>query len=261
MECSNYWRANGEGIAMDSHVATFNRENLNEDVDRLKVLWVNEMNAPEVLPFDEEIVTEMLEQLDNQQNYVDSVGEDRATLTDERVFTSKLYQMEIDRLRFMLTSYLRTRLRKVLLGLAPSEPLIERFAMHILSDPVMTQRLSQKEIRFAKQYVETGCRQMCNEPTNASVLCRTRYAMLFENHVNDLALSRFPEEHRAVNVEGMIVEPDLDCFVFCESKADLGQIQCDDRGAEYITMREQDRHVVRYRSVKPHVEDGQVALI
>lgn len=49
--------------------------------------------------------------------------------------------------------------------------------------------------------------------------------------------------------------------MFCESKASLGQLQCDDRGAEYITMRQGDRHVLRYRAVKAQVEDGSVALI
>lgn len=58
-----------------------------------------------------------------------------------------------------------------------------------------------------------------------------------------------------------VMEPDLDTFVFCESKASLGQLQCDDRGAEYITMRKDDRHVLRYRAVKTQVEDGSVALI
>lgn len=57
------------------------------------------------------------------------------------------------------------------------------------------------------------------------------------------------------------MEPDLDTFVFCESKAALGQLQCDDRGAEYITLRNRDRHVLRYRAVKAQVEDGSVALI
>ncbi|KAJ0399344.1 hypothetical protein P43SY_001533 [Pythium insidiosum] len=214
----------------DEHTPTtvaFDRENLNEDVERMKTLWINEANAPEVLPFDDEMVTEMLDQLKNQQEYVDSVAEDRATLNEERAFVNKLYQMEIDRLKFVLSSYLRTRLRK-----------IERFAPHILSDPMLTQRLSQKEIQFAKQY-----------------------AMLVENHVNELALGRFPDEHRSLDADGMVLEPDLDCFVFCESKAPLRQLQCDDRGVEFVSMQEGDRHVLRYRAVKVHVEEGQMALL
>lgn len=72
-----------------------------------------DQNAPEILPYNEEMVTEMLEQIRNQQEYVDSVYEDRAQLTEEKSFVNKLYQMEIDRLRYTVSSYLRTRLRKV----------------------------------------------------------------------------------------------------------------------------------------------------
>lgn len=41
------------------------------------------------------------------------MSESKDTLTEERAFVNKLYQMEIDRLRYMVASYLRTRLRKV----------------------------------------------------------------------------------------------------------------------------------------------------
>lgn len=50
----------------------------------------------------------------------------------------------------------------------------------MLSDAVLSQRLSQKELNFAKQYV-----------------------VLFESHVNDLALGKFAEEHRSITSEGM----------------------------------------------------------
>ena len=59
------------------------------------------------------MVSEVLEQIRNQQEYVTSVNEDREHLVDEKSFVNQLYQMEIERLRFMVASYLRTRLRKV----------------------------------------------------------------------------------------------------------------------------------------------------
>ncbi len=49
--------------------------------------------------------------------------------------------------------------------------------------------------------------------------------------------------------------------MFCESKGDMGDLQVDDRGAEYIRIHENDRHVIRYRAVKAYVEDGQLSLI
>lgn len=83
--------------------------------------------------------------------------------------------MEIDRLKYVVASYLRTRLRK-----------IERFAHHILSLPALTQRLSPKEIQFVKQYV-----------------------LIFENHVADVALSQFPNEHRGIDADGMSTECEI----------------------------------------------------
>ena len=59
------------------------------------------------------MVSEMLEQIRNQQEYIDSINEDRDQLTEQKSLVNKLYQMEIDRLRYMVSSYLRTRLRKV----------------------------------------------------------------------------------------------------------------------------------------------------
>ncbi|KAL4162709.1 hypothetical protein PRNP1_003241 [Phytophthora ramorum] len=205
----------------------FDRDNLNEDIVRMRSLWVNELNAPEILQYNDEMVSEMLEQIRNQQEYVDSVYEDRTQLTEEKSFINKLYQMEIDRLRYMVSSYLRTRLRK-----------IENFAVHILGDAVLTQRLSMKERHFAQQFV-----------------------MLLESHMNDLALGKFAEEHRSIAAKGMVPEPNLDTFVFCEAKDEVGGVQCDDKGDDFVQMHPVDRYVVRYRSVQSHVEAGGVELI
>ncbi|ETI45014.1 hypothetical protein, variant 2 [Phytophthora nicotianae P10297] len=172
------------------------------------------------------MVSEMLEQIRNQQEYVDSVYEDRTQLTEEKSFVNKLYQMEIDRLRYMVSSYLRTRLRK-----------IEKFAIHILQDEVLTQRLSVKERNFAQQFV-----------------------MLFESHVNDLAIGKFSKDNRTLTADGMVSEPNLDSFVFCQGK-EAGGVQCDDKGGDFVQVTSADRYILRYRSVQEHVQAGAIDLI
>ncbi|OWZ17277.1 hypothetical protein PHMEG_0008816 [Phytophthora megakarya] len=213
---------------METSQPEIDRRNLNEDVERMRRIWVNEMNAPEILQYDEEMVSEMLEQLRNQQEYVDSVYEDRATLTEEKSFVNKLYQMEIDRLKYMVSSYLRTRLHK-----------IEKYAFYILDNPVQTQKLSMKERNFAQQFV-----------------------LLFESHVNDLALSKFAADHRSLTSgdDNMVPEPNLDGFVFCQGKEE-GGVQCDDKGGEFVQVTSADRYVLRYQSVQEHVEAGTIDLI
>ncbi|CAI5740776.1 unnamed protein product [Hyaloperonospora brassicae] len=204
----------------------WNAENLNEDVARMRTLWVNELHAPEILQYSDEMVSEMLEQIRNQQEYIDAINADREALTEQKSLVNKLYQMEIDRLRYMVSSYLRTRLRK-----------IEKFALLILDDAGLTQRLSVQERDFAQRFV-----------------------MLYESHVNDLALSKMDEESRSLSAEGMVLQPALDGFVFCQGK-DAGGVQCDDRGASFVQVTSSDRYVLRYRSVQTHVESGAIELL
>lgn len=192
----------------------------------MRTLWVNELNAPEILQYDDEMVSEMLEQIRNQQEYVDSVYEERAQLTEEKSFINKLYQMEIDRLRYIVSSYLRTRLRK-----------IEKFAIHILLDEVLTQRLSVKERHFAQQFM-----------------------MLYESHLNDLAIGKFSDDNKTLTADGMVAEPNLDGFVFCQGKV-AGGVQCDDKGGDFVQVTSEDRYVLRYRSVQEHVQAGAIDLI
>uniref|UniRef100_M4BXF7 GINS subunit domain-containing protein n=1 Tax=Hyaloperonospora arabidopsidis (strain Emoy2) TaxID=559515 RepID=M4BXF7_HYAAE len=176
-----------------SSLPEFNPENLNEDVVRMRTLWVNELHAPEILQYSDEMVSEMLEQIRNQQEYIDSINEDRDQLTEQKSLVNKLYQMEIDRLRYMVSSYLRTRLRK-----------IEKFAFHILEDAELMQRLSVKERSFAQQFM-----------------------MLYESHVNDLALSKLDEESRSLSAEGMAAMNDSDgCLnVRTSAQAEFGRLR------------------------------------
>ena len=58
-------------------------------------------------------------------------------------FGISLYQMEIDRVKYLLASYLRTRLRK-----------IEKFVFHILGSEEEFSKLSSNEVAFASKYME-----------------------------------------------------------------------------------------------------------
>lgn len=58
-----------------------------------------------------------------------------------------------------------------------------------------------------------------------------------------------------------VPEPNLDCFVFCQSTTDLARVQTDDRGAEDIPVHARDRIVLRYRSVQEYVASGDMTLI
>ena len=63
----------------------------------------------------------------------------------DEALAASLYQMEIDRIKYLLASYLRTRLFKV-----------EHYARHVMSDPELQSRLSkQVGNRVARGRIQT----------------------------------------------------------------------------------------------------------
>lgn len=82
--------------------------NLNEDVLQLHAAWRNEACAPGLLHSQQHLVDTLLQQLREQQEIIDE-----AKTNPEEYFSASLYQMEIDRLRYGIARYLRTRLLKL----------------------------------------------------------------------------------------------------------------------------------------------------
>jgi len=108
---------------------------LNDSLVALNKAWSTETNAMEILPYKEEIVQELQEQLEAQQENIDQKIEDGV---EEEYFVVTLYQMDIERVRYSLARYLRTRLLK-----------IERSLEYILSNIDIMDRLSMQEKEFA----------------------------------------------------------------------------------------------------------------
>lgn len=85
-------------------------ETVEDDTKALLKVWLNERAAPVLLPYATITVGNILELLANQTALL---AEQRGD-TANAAYISCLYQMEIERLKFMVTSYLKCRLRKVL---------------------------------------------------------------------------------------------------------------------------------------------------
>ncbi|CAM9278851.1 unnamed protein product [Ectocarpus sp. 12 AP-2014] len=204
---------------------------LNEDVAKLRTLWRNEVSAPELLKVDEHLVSDLIQQVENQQEIVDD-----ARASPEEAFSASLYQMELDRLRYSLSKYLRTRLRKV-----------ERDALHVLStvDGEMQGRLSDREREHAKGYVD-----------------------MLEDHFTRTCLSQMPSNFRSLTntsqEENMVQEPNLDTFVVCRARDDVGLVQIGEaagREESSMDLRQGDMFIVRYRPIRTLVLGGRVDLI
>eukprot|EP00301_Raphidiophrys_heterophryoidea_P013489 c20920_g1_i1.p1 GENE.c20920_g1_i1~~c20920_g1_i1.p1 ORF type:complete len:201 (-),score=45.62 c20920_g1_i1:25-627(-) len=104
-------------------------------VGALCVALMNERHAPELLPFNAELVADVKAQIQEQEEIVDSI---------EDVFTRNLFRMDLERILFCLRSYLRTRLLKV-----------QSHSTHYTlgESAQVNPNLSPEESRFAKELV------------------------------------------------------------------------------------------------------------
>ncbi|CAH1962028.1 unnamed protein product [Acanthoscelides obtectus] len=110
-------------------------------IEMMEEAWVNEKFAPEILPHKMEVVDCLLGQIAYMEENLQSLPS-----TD---FKKSIHQLEVDRLRFLVSSYLRTRLEK-----------IETYVTHILKQEQQRHEskedlyLSKQELKFAKEIAE-----------------------------------------------------------------------------------------------------------
>ncbi|XP_059541314.1 DNA replication complex GINS protein SLD5 isoform X2 [Myotis daubentonii] len=110
-----------------------------ELIERLEQAWMNEKFAPDLLESKPEIVECVMEQLDHMEENLR-----RAKKGDLKI---SIHRMEIERIRYVLSSYLRCRLMK-----------IEKFFPHVLEKEKTRHEeepssLSPEEFAFAKEYM------------------------------------------------------------------------------------------------------------
>uniref|UniRef100_A0A673C470 DNA replication complex GINS protein SLD5 n=1 Tax=Sphaeramia orbicularis TaxID=375764 RepID=A0A673C470_9TELE len=195
-----------------------------ELIARLEEAWLNEKFSPELLENKSEVVECVMEQLTHMEANLQRVkkGDTKASV----------HRMEIDRIRFVLSSYLRSRLQK-----------IEKFFPHVLEreqsrgegDPSL---LSPEEFAFAKEQQTVA------------------FAVTFPLSVtlNHMHFHVIP-----------VPEPCLDSFVFLRVKEAQENIlvepETDDQREYVVDLEEGSQHLMRYRTIAPLVSSGAVQLI
>ncbi|CAL8247593.1 unnamed protein product [Merluccius merluccius] len=199
-----------------------------ELIAKLEEAWLNEKFSPDLLENKSEIVECVMEQLTHMEANLQRVskGDTKASV----------HRMEIDRIRFVLSSYLRSRLQK-----------IEKFFPHVLEkeksradgDPSY---LSPEEYAFAREYLANT-----------------------ETYLKAVALRHMPPNLQSVNMMKAVPEPCLDSFVFLRVKERQDNImvepETDDQREYVVDLEEGSQHLMRYRTIAPLVSTGAVQLI
>ena len=206
-----------------------------EVIQRLQQAWMNELFAPELLQPQIEVVDCLLDQ-------IKSTEENLAQL-DRGHFGIPIHKMELQRVRFMIASYLRLRLQKI-----------------------------QKQVHFLSKRSDDEINSiMTTEEANFMRSFKKNTDTLF----NKLALDHIPERARRVkftefsasttNASNEAPKPNLNATVFVKATEDVQGVFIEDEAGrgrdEEYDMEKDSQHVLRYKSVSHLVQSGAVKLI
>ncbi|KFV42192.1 DNA replication complex GINS protein SLD5, partial [Tyto alba] len=194
--------------------------------------WLNEKFAPELLESKPEIIECVVEQLDPMEANLK-----RAKRGDLKV---SIHRMEIERIRYVLSSYLR------FFGIL-FQYQIEKFFPHVLEKEKSRAEgepsiLSPEEFAFAKEY-------MANT----------------EVYLKNVALKHMPPNLQKVSLLKSVPKPNLDSFVFLRvlerQENILVEPEMDEQREYTIDLEEGSQHLIRYKTIAPLVASGAVQLI
>ncbi|XP_059620681.1 DNA replication complex GINS protein SLD5 [Phlebotomus argentipes] len=187
----------------------------------LEKAWLNERLSPIILPHQTEMLDLMLSQL--------AYMEERIKQLDKNDFRSVAHRMELERIRYIIASYLRCRLSK-----------IETFTQAIIKDEESRsqaeKRLSEEETVFAREYLSN-----------------------METHFQQLVLRHmprsFPDDPRR-----RIVQPNLNSHVFIRAAENVDSVVLRD-DEEEVDLEQGSQHIVPFNLVADLVVKGKVDLI
>lgn len=180
---------------------------------------MNERHAPDILPYQSEMVELMLGQLAHMEENLQAIN-----VNDFRRVT---HRMELERIRYVVTSYLRCRLQK-----------IEDFTQHVITEersrPQDKKRLSEAEMKFAEDYFEST-----------------------ESHFQQLALRHIPPNQD--DISKRIVRPNLMSNVFLRVLKPCGVVV--NTNDEEVDLSANSQHMLPYQLISDLVIKGDVQLV
>ncbi|KAF9650995.1 GINS complex, Sld5 component [Thelephora ganbajun] len=196
-------------------------------LQRLIRHWMNERHAPDILPIQAELLAGILDHIHKQSSTVNLLRTDPEASGDEH-FRIMLAQTEIERVKFVVRSYVRTRLSK-----------IEDYARWILSDSSLHGRLSETELKHAQSYAD-----------------------LLTTHFEESVLKALPGNQRSLDdkvIPPMVTPPDITKPVFVLARRDCPPVYLPD--GTKMEMKKGQISLTQYRVIDSLLFQDHVELV
>lgn len=199
-----------------------------EVLRKLEDAWQNEKLAPDLLECKSEIVACVMELIAEMEKNIQSAAKGSLKVS--------IHRMELDRIQFVLRSYLRCRLKKIEIH---GPIFLEREKSREDDEP---SRLSPEEFAFA------------NELSSS-----------FENHMKSVALNQMPRMLQKIDLAATVHHPNLDRYVFLKAnKREDGILvaeDTDEQTSDRVDLEEGAQFLISYRPVADLVQNGSVNLM
>lgn len=212
-----------------SHAQRGAIQNEETPLEQLMRHWMNERHAPDILPAQEELLSGLLDHLRRQSKSVQSLRDDPSTSESEH-FRIMLVQTEIERVKFFIRSYVRTRLFK-----------IEKYARFVTSNAEVQTRITTSELQHA-----------------------SRHAKMTDQHFYLSVLQSLPEaqahlDDTPVFYPSMVTQPNKSHPVFVHALQDCPPARLPD--GTPITMNKGHIFLTPYSVVEHLVARGEAELV
>ncbi|KAL5522007.1 SLD5 [Sanghuangporus sanghuang] len=193
--------------------------------------WQNERHAPDILPVCDDLLTRTLDLIRSKTDISTTLRNADVTLSEEEHYCVTLLQTEVERIKFIIRSYVRTRLYK-----------IEQHAAYITLNPDVHARLTKAELRHAQRYAELVASQF-----------RTTVLDHLPEPQQDL------DDAPTLTTPSMITSPDKNKPVFFRAVDTIEGLQLDD--GTLASVPKDTIMLVPYRVIEQHVLRGEAELV
>lgn len=187
----------------------------------LQNAWLNEKFAPELLPQQKDMLELMLVQIEHMEENISKL--------DKNDFHYIAHRIELERIKYIITSYLRCRIKK-----------IETFTRAILDEddqrPGNKKRLSSEE----RQYAET-------------------HMSLVRKHFHQIAIQHMPTNLQEESARE-IVTPNLMSHIFLRANESVPSVVVG-MNEEEVDLEAGSLHIMPYKLASDLLLDGKVQLI
>lgn len=217
---------------MEQSSDVFDESSINEEEEeytaeevlaKLQEAWVNEKNSPELLQPKTEIVECMLEQIATMEQNLASLSKGDLRMC--------VHKMELSRIKFLIHSYLRTRLDKIQ----------NNFHFYSKTDIDNPSRLSPEETDFLNKYKQT-----------------------VENLFQSLCLRHLPGSFDIDKTGIKPPHPNNQAAVFVQVEKDVAGLEIRDTAGqgreETLDLEAGEQHLLQYAAIAHLIESGTVTL-